>query len=50
MVADPDNIWTTVPQKIMAFTEFMHRAGRLKHMPASWKDMFLPLVHDGQGS
>jgi len=50
MIVDPDNVWTTVPQKLMAFAAFMHKVGRLKRMPDSWKDMFLPNVHEGQGS
>jgi NitT/TauT family transport system substrate-binding protein len=50
MIVDPDNVWTTVPQKAMVFATFMHKVGRLKHMPASWKDLFLPNVQGGQGS
>jgi len=42
MVADPDNDWTTVPAKSMEFVDFMHKVGRLKRVPASWKDLFLP--------
>jgi hypothetical protein len=34
----------------MAFAAFMHKVGRLKHMPASWKDVFLPNVQAGHGS
>jgi NitT/TauT family transport system substrate-binding protein len=50
MIVDPDNVWTTVPQKAMVFAGFMHKVGRLKHMPGSWKDLFLPNVQGGQGS
>jgi len=50
IIVDPDNVWTTVPQKLMVFASFMHTVGRLKHMPAAWTDMFLPNVHGGQGS
>jgi NitT/TauT family transport system substrate-binding protein len=50
MIVDPDNVWTTVPQKTMAFADFMHKVGRLKRMPAAWTDVFLPNVHAGQGS
>jgi NitT/TauT family transport system substrate-binding protein len=50
MIVDPDNVWTTVPQKAMAFAAFMHKVGRLKHMPGEWKDVFLPNVQGGQGS
>lgn len=50
MIVDPDNVWTTVPQKTMAFAAFMHKVGRLKHMPGSWKDLFLAGVESGEGS
>jgi NitT/TauT family transport system substrate-binding protein len=50
MIVDPDNVWTTVPQKSMAFAAFMHKVGRLKHMPGAWTDLFLPGVQGGQGS
>ncbi len=50
IVADGDNVWTTVPRKLMDFVGFMHTVGRLKHRPASWKDLFLPGVQAGEGS
>jgi NitT/TauT family transport system substrate-binding protein len=50
MVVDPDNVWTTTPQRLMAFVDFMHQVGRLKHLPASWKDLFLPEAQAGEGS
>jgi NitT/TauT family transport system substrate-binding protein len=50
IIVDPDNVWTTVPQKLMTFALFMHKVGRLKHAPDHWQDMFLPYVHDGLGS
>lgn len=50
IIVDPDNVWTTVPRKIMAFADFMHKVGRLKHMPGRWQDLFLPDVAGGDGS
>ncbi len=50
IIVDPDNVWTTVPQKLMTFALFMHKVGRLKHAPENWQDMFLPYVHSGAGS
>jgi NitT/TauT family transport system substrate-binding protein len=50
LVADPDNVWTTVPQKLMTFVDFMHAVGRVKHLPGSWKDLFLPLAQGAEGS
>ena len=50
MVADPDVEYTTRPIATVAFTDFMHQVGRLKHKPASWKDLFFPEAQDQQGS
>jgi NitT/TauT family transport system substrate-binding protein len=50
MIIDPDNVWTTVPQKLLTFAAFMHKVGRLKHLPNSWQDLFLPNVRDAEGS
>ena len=40
MVADPDVEYTTTPVHVMTFINFMHKVGRLKKKPDSWKDMF----------
>jgi NitT/TauT family transport system substrate-binding protein len=50
MVADPDVDYTTTPANVMKLIEFMHKAGRIKRMPGSWKDLFFPDVHGVQGS
>jgi len=50
IIVDPDNVWTTIPQKLVTFADFMHKVGRLKHAPDQWQDMFLPYVHGGTGS
>jgi NitT/TauT family transport system substrate-binding protein len=50
MIADPDNVWTTTPQKAMRYVEFMEKVGTLKRRPDSWKDLFMPEVHGLQGS
>lgn len=49
-VADPDFDFTTTPAAIMKIVEFMHTVGRIKQMPASWKDLFLPPAHALRGS
>ncbi len=38
------------PQGTMKFAEHLNRIGTLKSMPKSWKDYYLPFVHDLQGS
>ena len=49
-VADPDVVYTTVPMKVMDFAAFMHKVGRLKRVPDSWKDMFFEESQDVEGS
>jgi NitT/TauT family transport system substrate-binding protein len=50
MIANPENQFTTAPQNLMKYADFMHRIGSLKQKPASWKDVFFPEVHDRSGS
>lgn len=50
MVADPDVEYTATPVKVMAFVEFMQQVGRIKHKPATWKDLFFPEAHNLAGS
>lgn len=49
-VADPDNDWTTTPAGVEKMAEFLHRVGRLKHLPSSWKQVYMPDVHSLPGS
>ena len=41
----PENEWTMVPKKIMAYAEFMGRTGMLSEKPASWQDVFFDDIH-----
>jgi len=50
MITDPDIEYTTTPANLMKHAEFMHKVGRLKHLPTSWKDMFFAEAHDLNGS
>lgn len=50
MIADPDNDWTTTPAQSMTFASFMHKVGRAKRVPASWKDLFMPEARDLTGT
>lgn len=50
MVRDPENVFTTVPQNVMKYAEFMHKVGSIREKPASWQDMFFPDVHGVAGS
>jgi NitT/TauT family transport system substrate-binding protein len=50
MIGDPDIDYTTTPANLMKHAEFMHKVGRLRRLPASWKDLFFPEAHDLNGS
>jgi NitT/TauT family transport system substrate-binding protein len=50
MITDPDIDYTTAPANLMKHVEFMHKVGRLRHLPTSWKDMFFAEAHDLNGT
>jgi NitT/TauT family transport system substrate-binding protein len=50
ILKDPENVFTTTPQNVMKYAEFMHKVGSIKEKPAKWSDMFFPEIHDKQGS
>jgi NitT/TauT family transport system substrate-binding protein len=50
MVADPDVDYTTTPVNLLKIVDFMHRVGRIKKKPTSWKDMFFPEAYELNGS
>ncbi len=49
-ISQPSLSYTTTPQKISKFSDFMHKTGTIKTKPNSWKDLFFPNVHGKQGS
>src|SRR5215471_17271571 len=42
--------FTTTPENVMKYSEFMHDVGSIKKRPGSWKDFFFPEVQDAPGS
>ena len=46
----PENEWTMVPKKIMAYADFMARAGLISTKPANWQEVFFPETHALPGS
>ena len=50
MMNDPDIVYTTTPQNIMKFAEFMAKTSAVKVKPESWRDFFFPNVHSLPGS
>ena len=50
MLEDPDTRFSSTPNGVMQFAEFMHAAGITKLKPAAWSEMFVPQLRDRQGS
>ncbi len=50
MIRLPENEWTAVPKKIMAYAEFMNRTGTLPVKPGNWQDVFFDEIHKRPGS
>jgi NitT/TauT family transport system substrate-binding protein len=50
MLNDPQIVYTTTPQNMMKYVNFMLKIGVIKSKPDSWKDMFFPNVFALPGS
>jgi NitT/TauT family transport system substrate-binding protein len=50
MLEDPQIVYTTTPQNIMKYVDFMYKIGAVKVKPDSWKDMFFPNAQTLPGS
>ncbi len=50
LIVNPENKFTTTPEKSEKFAAFQFRTGQIKERPASWKDLFFPDLDDRQGS
>jgi NitT/TauT family transport system substrate-binding protein len=50
MLNDPQIVFTTTPQNVLKYVDFMNRTGAIKVKPASWKDLFFPNAHALPGS
>lgn len=50
LLADPSIRFTPEPQQIMTYAEFLKKVGTLSSTPETWKDVFIDLVHDQEGS
>lgn len=47
---DPSIRYDLTPLNTMKYFDFMHRVGTIKVKPNSWKDVFVPEVHNRPGS
>lgn len=50
MMNDPQVVFTTTPQNVMKYADFMAKTGAIKVKPESWRDLFFPNVHGMPGS
>jgi NitT/TauT family transport system substrate-binding protein len=50
MIRLPENEWTMVPKKVMAYADFMSRVGLISAKPAQWQDVFFDDIHKLPGS
>ena len=50
MLNDPSIVFTTTPQNVMKYVNFMYKINSIKIKPDSWKDLFFPEVHSLPGS
>jgi NitT/TauT family transport system substrate-binding protein len=50
MITDPKVDFTTTPVGVMNQAKFLHDTGRVKEIPATWKEYFFPHAHDWAGS
>lgn len=49
ILSSEDFIFTTMPQRVMNYAEFMHEVGSLTNMPESWKDIYFEEIHAKDG-
>ena len=50
MLNDPAVTFTTRPENVQRYAEFMHDSGSIRRRPASWKELFFPDIHAVSGS
>ena len=50
MLNDPEIVYTTTPQNVMKYVDFMARIGAIKVKPETWKDLFFPNAQSLPGS
>jgi NitT/TauT family transport system substrate-binding protein len=50
MLNDPAIVYTTTPQNVTKYVDFMLKIGSIKGKPDSWKDLFFPNAHGLPGS
>jgi NitT/TauT family transport system substrate-binding protein len=46
---DPDVRYTTSPENVMKYADFMATVGSIKQRPARWQELFFPTIHGVPG-
>lgn len=50
VLEDPRITFTTTPENVKKYADFMHDTGSIRNRPESWQDMFFPEIHGAAGS
>ena len=50
LVRDPQTEWTTTPRKMLAYLDYMNRAGLVSSNTTDWRDIFFDAIHGAPGS
>jgi len=50
VLRDPDIRFTTMPENMQKYADFMLEIGSIEHRPSSWRDLFFPEIHGAPGS
>jgi sulfonate transport system substrate-binding protein len=50
VLRDPEIKFTTTPENLQKYADFMHGIGSIENRPASWRDLFFPEIHGATGS
>jgi NitT/TauT family transport system substrate-binding protein len=50
MLADPAFRFTTTPENVKKYADFMQDIGSIQNQPAAWQDLFFPEIHPASGS
>lgn len=50
IIRDPVNQWTTTPQKVLNYLDYMNRAGLVSAKTSDWKDIYFDGIHKANGS
>jgi NitT/TauT family transport system substrate-binding protein len=50
VLSESSSKFTTTPENVMKYADFMKEIGSIRNRPASWKDLFFPEIQSAPGS